>query len=423
MVGAGMIGLLAALELARRGEQVIAFDRGHPGAGCSAGNAGWIVPSFSGPLPGPGLVAGSLRSMVHPASPLYVRPRLDLGLARWLRAFWGRCNPRDYDAGYEAVAMLNRRTMTSFDALEREGVEFEMHRTGLLHVFIGREGRDQHLEDLARSRRHGYAPPRELSGAEVQEMEPGLSSAVAGGVFLEAERHVRPETLAAGLARRLAGIGVEIQPNVEVTGVVRRAREVRAVATRDGEVSADRVLLAAGAWSGILARRMGFSLPLLPGKGYSVTVSRPALRLGCAVHLSEARVACSPFQDALRVAGTVEITSVTADVAPIRIAALRSAGSRYLKDWTRGRGEVEWMGMRPFLPDGLPAIGRAPGFDNLYVATGHGMLGITLAPVTGAVIADLMVRGSADLDLTPFDPGRFVRSPGGSRGLSRARDG
>lgn len=409
MVGAGMIGLLAAYELTRRGEQVIAFDRGRPGDGCSAGNAGWIVPSFSGPLPGPGLVAASLRSMVNPASPLYVRPHPDLGLARWLWRFWGHCNSRDYDAGYEALITLNRRTMASFDALESEGVEFEMHRAGLLHVFMNRQGRDHHLEDLPRLRRHGYAPPRELNGAEVREMEPGLSSAVAGGLFLEGERHVRPETLAAGLARCLAGVGAQIQQDVEVTGVVRRGREVRAVATRDGEVTADRVLLAAGAWSGTLARRIGFSLPLLPGKGYSVTVSRPALRLGRAVHLNEARVACSPFQDALRVAGTVEITSLTADVAPARIAALRNAASRYLKDWTRGAGEVEWMGMRPFLPDGLPAIGRVPGFDNLYVAAGHGMLGITLAPVTGAVIADLMVRGSAGLDLAPFDPGRFAR--------------
>lgn len=415
MIGAGMIGLLAAYELTRKGEQVIVYDRGHPGAGCSAGNAGWVVPSFSGPLPGPGLVAGTLRSMVNPASPLYVRPRPDLGLARWLWDFWRHCNPRDYAAGYEAMANLNRRTMASFDALEREGVEFEMHRAGLLHVFISREGRDHHVEDLARSPRDAYASARELSGAEVREMEPGLSSAVTGGLLLETERHVRPETLAAGLAHRLAGMGAQIQPGVEVTGVVRRSREVRAVATRDGEVSADRVLLAAGAWSAILASRIGFPLPLLPGKGYSVTVSRPALRLGRAVHLSEARVACSPFQDALRVAGTVEITSVTAEVAPIRVAALRTAASRYLKDWTSGTGEVEWMGMRPFLPDGLPAIGRAPGFDNLYVATGHGVLGITLAPVTGAVIADVMVRGSADLDLTPFDPSRFVRSRGGSR--------
>jgi D-amino-acid dehydrogenase len=409
VIGAGVIGLLAAYELARRGEHVTVYDRGRPGAACSAGNAGWIVPSFSGPLPAPGLLAGTLRSMGNPASPLYVRPRLDLDLARWLWEFWRHCNRRDYEAGYEAIATLNRRTMACFDALQTGGVEFEMHRTGLLYVFLSDAGQARHLDDLARLPSHGYAPPQELSRAEVRQLEPGLSQAVIGGLLLEWERHVRPETLAAGLADRLAGMGAQVRPGVEVTGVVRRGREVRAVATPEGEVTADRVLVAAGAWSGLLARRIGFRLPLLPGKGYSITVSRPALRLGRALHLSEARLACSPFRDALRVAGTVEITTAATGMSRVRIAAIREAASRYLEDWATGRGEVEWMGMRPFLPDGLPAIGHAPGFDNLYVAAGHGMLGITLAPVTGAVIADLMTRGSADLDLAPFDPGRFTR--------------
>lgn len=412
VAGAGVIGLLAAYELARRGEQVTIYDSGDPGAACSAENPGWITPSFSGPLPGPGLVTDTLRSMVSPASPLYVRPRLDLDLARWLWRFWRYCNLRDYEAGCSALAMLNRRTLACFDALEADGIEFEMHRTGLLIVFLSQARRARHLEGLAwLLTTIGYAPPRELSAAEVLEMEPGLAPSVVGGLCLEGIRHVRPETLAAGLARRLAAIGVQIRPGVEVTGVVRRGREIRAIATKEGEVEADRLLLASGAWSGVLARRIGFSLPLIPGTGYSITVSRPALCLGHALLLSEARVACSPFRDALRIGGTVEITSLTAGATPGRLAAIRAAASRFLRDWATGAGQVEWMGMRSFLPDGLPAIGRAPGFDNVYVATGHGMNGVTLAPMTGAVIADLIVRGQADLDLTAFDPGRFDRTP------------
>jgi D-amino-acid dehydrogenase len=148
---------------------------------------------------------------------------------------------------------------------------------------------------------------------------------------------------------------------------------------------------------------------LIPGTGYSITVSLPALCLAHALLLSEARVACSTFRDALRIGGTVEITSLTAGATRRRIASIRAAASQYLRDWAAGAGQVEWMGMRPFLPDGLPAIGRAPGFDNVYVATGHGMSGVTLAPMTGAVIADLMVRRQVDLDPTPFDPARFAR--------------
>ena len=410
VIGAGIVGLLSAYELQRRGHHVTILDKGDPGAACSSGNAGWIVPSFSGPLPGPGLVTGTLRSMMDPESPIRVRPEVTRDLARWVWMFWRRCNQADYQAGYGAVAAMNRRTMTRYDALWADGVVFEMHRTGLLFVFLDARSKHHHLADLALLEPHGYPPPRELSGAEVRDLEPGVAPRVMGGLLLEGERHVRPETLTAGLVARLAQVGVEIRTRVEVTGVRRRGRrEASAVITRGGEAEADRVLLAAGAWSGLLARRMGFHLPMLVGKGYSITVTQPALRLGRAVQLSEAKVACSPFRAALRIAGTVEITSPTPAIARRRLAAIRRAASRYLLDWDRGEGAVEWMGMRPFLPDGLPAIGRAPGYDNLYVATGHGMLGITLGPTTAAAIADLMDGGHPDVDLAAFDPARFSR--------------
>jgi D-amino-acid dehydrogenase len=353
--------------------------------------------------------------MINPESPIRVRPQVTSDLARWLWTFWRRSNQADYEAGYGAVAAMNRRTMTRYDALRADGVAFEMHRTGLLFVFLDARSKDHHLADLALLESHGYPPPRTLSAAEVRDLEPGISPGVIGGLLLDGERHVRPETLTAGLVARLAQLGVEIRTGVEVTGVRRRGRrEASAAVTRGGEAEADRVLLAAGAWSGLLAGRMGFHLPILAGKGYSITVTHPALRLGRAVHLGEAKVACSPFQGALRIAGTVEITSPTPAIARRRLAAIRRSTSRYLPDWDRGEGAVEWMGMRPFLPDGLPAIGRAPGYENVYVATGHGMLGITLGPTTAAAIADLMDEGHPDADLAAFDPARFSRrSPTG----------
>lgn len=412
VIGAGVVGLLSAYELRRRGEQVTIIDKGEPGAACSAGNAGWIVPSFSGPLPGPGLKGGMLRSMLDPEAPVRVRPCLSREVARWLWTFWRRCNQLDYRAGYDAVASLNRRTMALYDALQADGVAFEMHHEGLLFVFLSEASRDHHAEDLALMQAHGYPPPRAVSAADVRHLEPGVAPAVIGGLYLEGERHVRPETLAAGLVRRLSQMGVEIRSRLEATGVRRRGRTVHAVMTAEGDAEADRVLLAAGAWSGRLARQFGFPLPMLPGKGYGITVARPALRLGRPLQLSEAKVACSPFRDALRVAGTVEMTSPTPAAAQRRIAALRRAAGRYLTGWERGEAQVEWMGMRPFLPDGLPAIGRAPGYDNLYVAAGHGMLGITLGPASGAAIADLMCLGHTDVDLAPFDPSRFGRGGG-----------
>jgi D-amino-acid dehydrogenase len=262
--------------------------------------------------------------------------------------------------------------MALYDALQANGVDFEMHRRGLLFLFLSEASMDHHAEDLALMQAHGYQPPRALTAAEVRDLEQQVTPEVIGGLCLQDERHVRPETLAAGLASRLSQMDVEIHSHVEVTGARRRGRTVHAVVTEEGDVETDRVLLAAGAWSGRLARRFGFSLPVLPGKGYSITVIRPAFRLGRPLQLGGAKVACSPFHGALRVAGTVEITSLTPKVAQRRIAAIRRAARRYLTGWERGEAQAEWMGMRPFLPDGLPAIGRAPGYDNLYVAAGHG---------------------------------------------------
>jgi D-amino-acid dehydrogenase len=201
----------------------------------------------------------------------------------------------------------------------------------------------------------------------------------------------------------------------------RRGRDVRALVTRAGAVEADQFVLAAGAWSGRLAHQLGCRLPVEAGKGYSVTVARDDAPLGRPVDMIEARVACTPFDGALRLAGTMELSGLNLRLAPERLAAIRRAGEQYLADW-RGGEEHAWVGMRPLTPDGLPLIGLLPGADNLYVATGHAMLGVTLAPATGEALARHMLddtRASVT-QLAPFDPGRFQRQrrrlapPGGN---------
>jgi D-amino-acid dehydrogenase len=166
-------------------------------------------------------------------------------------------------------------------------------------------------------------------------------------------------------------------------------------------------VLAAGAWSGPLAKRFGFRLPIEAGKGYSVTISNPAVRLARPVLLGEVKLGCTPFDGALRVAGTMELSGLNTRLDPRRVAAIRRAADRYLPGSLQGTAVHEWTGMRPVLPDGLPAIGRAPGFQNLYVASGHAMLGITLAPATAEVLADLMTTERSAVDLRAFDPGRY----------------
>jgi D-amino-acid dehydrogenase len=407
VIGAGAIGLLAAHELRRRGEEVILIDRGEPGAACSSGNLGWIVPASSEPLPEPGISRSLLRWMLSGDGPLFIAPFAGLRMAGWLWRFWSHCNVRDYRNGLEALAALNVRTLELYDSLASEGVGFEMHRTRVLMTSFDETTLDRALDGSEFLDRQGVDPPERLSGAETRELEPALSTGVIGGLLYSEERVVRPESLCAGLATRLTSEGVVMRSGAEVIGVDRRSDRIEAITTTEGNIEADQYLIAAGAWSGLLARRFGFRLPIQAGKGYSITIRNPLRSIRLPLYLQESHVCCSPYDGALRVGGTMEFSGMNARLDRRRISAVRRAVNRFLPDVLEGEDQMEWTGLRAVTTDGLPVIGRAPACTNLYVATGHAMLGITLAAATADAIAALMTEGKSAVDLAPFGPGRF----------------
>lgn len=409
VVGAGVIGLACAYALARRGRDVIVLDKGEPGSGCSKGNTGWITPSLSAPIPAPGLTRASLKWMLESDSPLYIAPAAAPGMARWLWRFWRYCNQRDFLHGLRAVAEFNRRTLPTFDALERDGVSFELHRSGMLCVFLDEHQMQKVRAEFGHFREFGYPVPEPVRGAELRRLEPALSEAVRVGFLVEREFHVRPETLVAGYVARLHELGVEIRAGVEVTGPHGERADglVHGVATTDGPVESEQVLVAAGAWSGQVLDHFGVSLPVQAGKGYSITLTAPERRLVRPLYLGEAKVGGSPFDGATRFAGTMELSGVNETLDRRRLAGIRAAIGRYLRHPVAEGEGAEWVGMRPLTPDGLPLLGRVPGFRTLLLATGHAMLGITMAPVTGELMADLMTEAEPPAALGPFDPGRF----------------
>lgn len=419
VVGAGVIGLWCAYELRRRGAAVTVLDKG-PEESCSTGNAGWVTPVLSEPLPAPGLVSTSLRWMLRSDSPLYIRPAAVPALAPWLYRFWRHCNPRDYEAGMEALAGLNRRTMALYDALAADGVSFEMRRAELLLVFLERRNAEHLLAGLAPLERLGYPAPRLLDKDELRDVQPGLAADAAAGILAPGERLVRPESLLQGLRERLAALEAEMMLNAQVTGFRRRGAQVTAVETGAGAIEADQVLVAAGAWSGGVCAKLGLPLPVQAGKGYSLTYERgagPGAGAGPGggprrmLYLYEVRVAYSPFASGFRLAGTMELSGINQRLEPRRVEAIRLGAARFLGGAGLDGEGRPWVGMRPITPDGLPLLGRLPGTDNAFVATGHGMLGVTLAPATAAAVADLMTGREPGTELRPFDPGRFLRVP------------
>ncbi len=407
VIGGGVIGLAAAYFLGRCGADVVVIDKGKVGAACSSGNLGWIVPSHAGPVPAPGLTLKSLRWLIRSDSPLYIKPAAIPSLFGWLWQFRGHCNARDHEAGFHAIAAFGQTAMPLLDQLVEDGVAFEMDEQGLLYLFRTQEAQNEVVQELRPLERYGYKPARTLSGAELKEFEPGVKNDLFGGVHLEGDRHVRPETLCAGLEAWVKKAGIEIREGVEIQDVMRSGERVAAFVSSDGRIEADAFVIAAGAWSGRLAQRCGYRLPVQAGKGYSITVRDPAVPLRHPLYLAEAKMGCTPYQGASRIAGTMELSGINQTLDRRRIAALERSVGRYLPRALEGKGRTDWVGMRPITPDGLPVIGRLPGRSNVYVATGHAMLGVTLALSTGSALAELVVEGRSEVDLSAFDPGRF----------------
>ena len=247
--------------------------------------------------------------------------------------------------------------------------------------------------------------PTVLIGDSTRAQEPALADAVYGGIRFPAERHLRPAAMARGLHRRCLELGVEIVEHAPVDGVEWRGTRVTAVSAGTRRFAADAFLLAAGAWSGPLSKRFGVALPVRPGKGYSVDV--PAVGLRSPIYLSEARVAVTPLDTKLRLAGTMEFGGLDERIDPVRIGAIRRAPQAYFREWSVTVEPQVGAGMRPMTPDGLPIIGHLGGLANVYVSTGHAMLGLTLAPSTAAAIAELMLTGHSSPVLAPFSAERF----------------
>lgn len=346
--------------------------------------------------------------MLSAESPLFIDPLAVPRMAPWLWQFWRHCTESDYMRGLAAVAALNHNTMRLWDEWQREGVGCELHREGLLFIFLDpAKLRATHAE-FALLRQFGYTTPEILDGAGARRMEPSLSERVVGGFLVAGEYHVRPETFSAGLLSRLEALGVEVQSGVAVTGWDRDGGQVLGIRTSRGSITADRFVVAAGSWTGLLTQMLGVKLPMQAGKGYSLTISQPSITLGRPLYLGDAKIGVSPFDGALRFAGTMELSGINLRLDPRRMIGLRRGIDRYFRQaFPRDAGE-EWVGMRPLTPDGLPIIGRLRDVGNVYVASGHAMLGITLAPSTAEVIADLVTLGTASLDIAPFAAGRFL---------------
>jgi D-amino-acid dehydrogenase len=409
VVGAGAVGLASAYRLAKSGCEVVVLDARRAGSAASHGNAAKIALAESKPVPAPGVILQSLKWMLKPDSPLYVRPSLSPSFVKFMLTMARHCTTGDFRRGLEITLRLADGTMDLFDAWARDGIAFEMHKAGVLLAFETRERYDEHLASLDIFERFGMVPEH-LHGDAVQAREPALTDRIRHGLFFPDDRQVEPDSLTLGLLKRCQELGVEIHEDTRVRRFLRHGDAVAGVLTDKGEITGDTLLLAAGAWTARMTRQLGVPLPIRPGKGYSVDYSPAPVQLRTSLTLEDARVAVTPLNGFLRLAGTMEFGGLEESINPRRVAAIKKAAAEALVGWENPPGEAPpWAGLRPMTPDGLPIVGRLHPLPNVYVASGHGMLGLTLAPATAEIITEAITQQRIPLIAEAVSPRRFTR--------------
>ena len=402
VIGAGVAGLCCAYHLRKRELDVVVVESNRVGSGASWGNGGWICPAQAGPLPEPGLTLYGIRSLFDADSSLYVKPGNWGELIPWPLRFWTYCNKRDYQYGTEALALLGKDIFDLVEEMIADGVEFELHRKGMLVAARNAELVHAGLRKLAPMRAYGYELPKTVtSGAELHELEPALAREVNTGFLVNQHWHVRPETFTAGMAAALGRMGVEIVEGAEVTDFEVREDRVASVITAAGRYSADAFVVAAGAWTPPLAQMLGVSFPMQAGKGYSFFVS-PSVLPKRSILLADVHVGCTPFGDRMRIGGTLEFSGLNTRLDHRRIAAIVKGAHESFLPWKAREDATEWAGLRPVTPDGLPVLDRLTPGGNVFLATGYSMLGITLAPPAGRAIAEFVASGRRPKLLEPF---------------------
>jgi len=408
ILGGGVIGLSCALALRRAGASVRVLEQGAPGSGASHGNCGTLTPSHAIPLSVPGVPLKALRWMTRRDAPLYVNPRPDVERWRWLLGFARRCNAHASEtAALARCAILQRSHVLLPQWLAEEAIDCDYAKLGTLYVYRDSRALDADRADIEWLHRLGIAAEI-LDGDAAMSVEPALKPGVIGGVRHPDDAQLRPDKLVAGLARRVRERGGIIEEGARVEGFNCGDKRIAAVRTERGNFTGECIVLAFGAWSPRFARQLGMRLPMQPGKGYSITTSRPDPCPRQALVLREAGVCVTAWQDGFRLGSTMEFSGYDESLNRTRLDALRRGAQAYLRAPFGAELREEWWGWRPMCVDEVPLIG--PSFSrwhNLLLATGHGMLGVSMSAATGELIAASIAGTPSAVDPVPYLPARF----------------
>ncbi len=412
IVGGGVIGLSCAYFLQKEGFKVRIIDKDKPGdsTGTSYGNAGMIVPSHFIPLAAPGIIVQGMKWILDSKSPLYIKPRASWTLIDWLIKFAQSSTNSHVLKSAPVLRDLNLLSKKLYQQIEREAsIDFGLKHKGIVMMSKSQKDLDEEIEVGEKGRKLGLEMEI-LDAAGIKQLEPEVEVMVLGGVHYPLDSHLIPAQFVSSMSGLLERRGVIIEKNTEVLDFQIEGSKVKGIITNNGESETDNVVIASGTWTGALSKKMKLNIPMQAGKGYSFAIDHTHIPLTTPSILTEARIAVTPMGDKLRFGGTMEITGLDTSINRKRVQAIIDNIPAYYPafkpEWMNM--EEVWRGLRPLSPDGLPYIGRSSKISNVVLASGHATVGLSLAPVTGRLVSDILNEVKPEIDIDLLDPERFA---------------
>jgi D-amino-acid dehydrogenase len=409
ILGGGIIGLSSAYYLNREGHNVTIIDQSDLSDGCSHGNAGMIVPSHFVPLAAPGMISKGLRWMFDSTSPFYVKPRFDKELIKWGYHFYRSATKEHVQKSAPALKEISLLSKSLYREWKQQlPFDFGYDERGLLMLYQTKETEHEEAETAKMARKYGIEA-HILSSSEVQKLEPYVKVNSRGAVYFPGDAHLIPQKLVSHLINYLKDKGVQFQSATTILDFITENQKIKIIKTDKGEFAFDEVIMALGSWSGKVSQQLHLNLPMQAGKGYSFLLDDVAKNVRIPSIFLEARVAVTPMANSLRFGGTMEIGGVNRFINMNRVKGIVDSIPKYYPDMkiSMPLKEKVWHGLRPCSPDGLPYIGRSDRFENLIIATGHSMMGLSLGPATGLLVAEIIDHKKSSMDIELFRPFRF----------------
>lgn len=407
IIGGGIIGLCSAYYLQKEGHEVIVIDKSDITKGASFVNAGYITPSHFIPLAAPGMITKGIKWMFDSSSPFYVKPRLNKDFLQWSWAFKKSAKKHKVEKAIPVIKDINLLGRDLYESLKASD-EFDFHfdRKGLLMYYQTEEAGGEEWEVGQRGISEGLNV-KHLTKREVKKYEPNIDLNIKGAIYYDSDAHMTPHEFMNKMYAFLKSQGVTFFTNEEVKDIKTVGDKITEIKTLERTLTADEVVLAAGSWSSLLAKKLDLKIPIQAGKGYRINVERNTGIQTPAI-LIEAKVAVTPMNGFTRFAGTMEIGGINHNININRVRAIAKASEAYYKGLTIERSEIDTAdcGLRPCSPDGLPYIGRTDTYKNLTIASGHAMMGWSLGPSTGKLVSEIISDKKTSLDLNPFHPNR-----------------